>query len=55
MAKMIINNTCPFCGRIITQDEPHEYTINKEGKRKVKLFFHTSCFDMYCEKQDDDI
>lgn len=53
--KMIIENECPFCGEYINQEEPHEYTINKEGKRKVKQFFHSKCFDEYCEKPHDDI
>jgi len=55
MAKMIIDNICPFCGEYIKQEEPHEYTINKEGNRKVKHFFHSSCFEEYLHSDDDEV
>lgn len=50
--KMMISNICPMCGEYVEQEQKHDYTINKVGKRKVKQFFHTECFGMMNTHQD---
>lgn len=53
--KMIIINICPLCNEYVSQEQPHEYTINKEGNRKVKYFFHSECFDKYLHHNENEV
>ena len=57
MARMIIEHECIFCGEYVDKDQPHEYTINIEGvgkgRRKVKYFFHSACWDVYNNKEPE--
>ena len=43
--KMIISNICPICNKYIEQEQKHQYTINRHGKRKYKQYFHEVCFN----------
>lgn len=40
-----INDTCPYCGKIISKDEIGTTAGYAASKRKSITYFHIECFD----------